>query len=102
MDREYIKWYSPALQKDMELLVFGHAGTAIIFFPARMGRFYDYENWGVIESLRPKIEKGYIQLYWVESVDCQSFYNYQCHPAKKVHRHPQYEQYIIMKWCHLS
>ena len=79
----------------MELLVFGHGGASVIFFPARLGRFYDYENWKVIESLRPKIEKGYIQVYCVDSIDCQSFYNYGCHPAQKVQRHIQYEQYII-------
>ena len=95
MDREYIKWYSPALQKDMELLVFGYGGAAIVFFPARLGRFYDYENWRVIESLRSKIEHGYIQVFCVDSVDCQSFYNYWNHPAQKVQREVQYEQYII-------
>jgi esterase/lipase superfamily enzyme len=95
MDREYIKWYSPALQKDMELLVFGHSGAAIVFFPARLGRFYDYENWRVIESLRSKIERGYIQVFCVDSVDCQSFYNYWSHPVQKIEREVQYEQYII-------
>jgi esterase/lipase superfamily enzyme len=94
MDREYIKWYSPALQKDMELLVFGYGGAAIVFFPARLGRFYDYENWRVIESLRSKIERGYIQVFCVDSIDCQSFYNYWSHPAQKVQREVQYEQYI--------
>lgn len=94
MDREYIKWYSPALQKDMELLVFGYGGAAIVFFPARLGRFYDYENWRVIESLRSKIEHGYIQVFCVDSVDCQSFYNYWSHPAQKIQREVQYEQYI--------
>jgi len=95
MDREYIRWHSQALQQDMELLIFGHGGATIIFFPARLGRFYDYENWGVIESLRPKIEKGYIQVFCVDSVDCQSFYNYGIHPAQKIARELQYEQYII-------
>ncbi|MBS1520611.1 MAG: esterase family protein [Bacteroidetes bacterium] len=95
MDREYIKWYSPALQKDMELLVFGRGGASIIFFPPRMGRFYDYENWGVMESLRSKIEKGYIQVFCVDSDDCQSFYNYWLHPAQKVQREIQYEKYIV-------
>ena len=32
MNREYHKWFSPRLQRDMELLVFGHAGRAVLFF----------------------------------------------------------------------
>ncbi|MGD8805869.1 MAG: esterase, partial [Chloroflexota bacterium] len=27
MKREYHRWYSPSLGRDMELLIFGHAGA---------------------------------------------------------------------------
>lgn len=95
MNREYHKWYSPSLQRDMELLVFGHAGATVLFFPARMGRFYDYENWRIIESIRNKIEKGYLQVFCVDSIDNESFYCQNCHPERKVARYLQYEQYIL-------
>lgn len=77
------------------MLVFGHAGAAVLFFPARMGRFYEYEEWRVIESLRTKIENGFIQVYCVDSVDRESFYNGLSHPAQRIERHIQYEQYIL-------
>lgn len=51
MKREYHKWYSSNLEKEMELLVFGHSGAKVLFFPPRMGRFFDYENWRVIKAL---------------------------------------------------
>jgi esterase/lipase superfamily enzyme len=95
MKREYVSWYSPALQKDMEMLVFGDTGAPIIFFPPRMGRFYDYENWKVIDVLKDKIEKGYIQVFCVDSYDTQSFYNAQLNPSQKILAHIQYEHYII-------
>ncbi len=95
MEREYVSWYSPALQKDMEILVFGNAGASILFFPPRMGRFYDYENWKVIDVLRDKIEKGYIQVFCVDSYDAQSFYNQHLHPSQRILAHIQYEHYII-------
>ena len=44
MNREYHKWHSPSLGRDMELLVFGHSGLPIVVFPTSMGRFFDYEN----------------------------------------------------------
>ncbi|WP_183559827.1 esterase family protein [Mucilaginibacter sp. SP1R1] len=97
MNREYIQWYSPVLQRNMEMLIFGYSGATVLFFPARMGRFYDYENWRVIESLRDKIEKGYIQVYCVDSCDCESFYSSGFHPAAKITRHIQYEQYILQE-----
>ena len=46
MNREYHKWYSPYLGREMELLVFGHGGTPLVVFPTSMGRFFDYEERG--------------------------------------------------------
>ncbi|MBE9585771.1 esterase family protein [Mucilaginibacter sp. JRF] len=95
MNREYHKWYSTMLQRDMELLVFGHSGRVVLFFPTRMARFYDYENWGIIEVLREQLEKGYLQIYCVDSVDSESFYNQAVEPSKRIIRHMEYERYII-------
>ncbi|WP_139958555.1 esterase family protein [Flavicella sediminum] len=95
MKREYHKWYSPNLERDMELLIFGHSGTKVLFFPPRMGRFYDYENWRVIEALQNKINAGYLQLYCIDSVDLESFYNNYSHPGYRIYRHTQFEKYVI-------
>lgn len=95
MNREYHKWYTDRLNRDMEILVFGHGGKAVLFFPPRMGRFYDYENWGVVDALRPAIEKGELQLFCVDSIDNESFYNSWASPEWRIIRHMQYEQYIL-------
>ncbi|AMR31557.1 esterase [Mucilaginibacter sp. PAMC 26640] len=95
MNREYHKWYSPALQRDMELLVFGHGGRAVLFFPTRMARFYDYEDWGIVDALRQKLEGGELQLYCVDSIDSESFYNHCTHPFCRIQRHLSYERYIL-------
>jgi len=97
MNREYHQAYSPALQRNMELLLFGHAGTPVLFFPARMGRFYDYEDWRVIDALKGKIEEGNLQVCCVDSVDTESFYCDSRPPAGKMARHLQYEQYILQE-----
>ena len=51
MLRAYHRWHSPALQRDMELLVFGHAGMRVLVFPTSMGRFYDWEDRGLVAAL---------------------------------------------------
>ncbi len=95
MKREYHQWHSPNLNRNMKLLVFGHSGSRVIFFPPRMARFYDYENWGIIKSLEEKIENGYIQVYCVDSVDTESLYNRNIHPKDRIKRHIEYENYIL-------
>jgi esterase/lipase superfamily enzyme len=95
MTREYHKWFSDRLGREMELLIFGHAGLAVLFFPTRMARFYDYENWGIVHSLQDKLENGELQLFCVDSIDSESFYNLQVHPLVRIARHLQYERYLI-------
>ncbi|HEX8462331.1 MAG TPA: esterase, partial [Segetibacter sp.] len=84
MNREYFKWYSPQLKRDMELLVFGHGGAPVLFFPTRTARFYDYENWKVIDAIAEKIEKGWLQVYCVDSIDLESFYNTAILPSERI------------------
>ena len=58
MNREYHKAYSQELHRDMEALVFGHAGTPLMVFPTSQGRFFEYEDRGMIGALAAKIDSG--------------------------------------------
>jgi esterase/lipase superfamily enzyme len=93
--REYQKWYSPHLQKEMELLVFGDGGKPVLFFPTRTAHFYDYEDWKVIDALAPKIDARELQIICVDSVDKDSFYNKELHPSQRIKRHELFEKYIL-------
>ena len=95
MKREYHKWYSQNLEKEMELLIVGHAGAKVLFFPPRMWRCFYYENWKIIESLKHKILNGDLQVFCVDSVDLESFYNSFKHPGYRIYRHIQYEKYVL-------
>lgn len=50
MKVEYYKEFSHELNRDMEFKVFGHAGVPCLVFPAQDGRFYDFENFGMIDA----------------------------------------------------
>jgi esterase/lipase superfamily enzyme len=79
----------------MELLVFGHAGAKVLVFPTREGRFYDYENWGLVDALRKSIDGGHIRLFCVDGVDSESLYCRAVPPPARVERHRRYERYIL-------
>ena len=95
MKREYHRWFSPALQRDMELLVFGHHGARVLAFPTSRARFYEWEDCGMIGALREHLERGWLQLFCVDSVDGESWYNYAAHPSWRAHRHNQYDHYLF-------
>jgi esterase/lipase superfamily enzyme len=94
MQRDYHQWHSPALDRDMELLLFGHAGARVIAFPTSMGRFFQWEDFGMVEALDHHLEQGWIQLCCVDSVDGESWYNRSAPPAVRARRHVQYDRYV--------
>src|SRR5438445_207253 len=67
--KEYHTHHSQSLSRNMEMLVFGQSGARVIAFPTAMGRFHDWEDHGLIAALRQHLEKGWIQLFCVDSVD---------------------------------
>jgi esterase/lipase superfamily enzyme len=95
MQREYHRWYSQRLNRDMELLVHGHAGAPVLVFPTSQGRFFEYEDRGMVATLGDFLENGWFQLYCVDSVDAESFYNWWTHPVNRILRHLQYEEYLL-------
>lgn len=95
MNREYHYWDSPSLGRRMELLVFGHGGARVLVFPTSQGRFYQYEDFSMVATLSHHIENGWIQLFCVDSVDSESWYNKSVHPSRRALRHVQYDQYIV-------
>jgi esterase/lipase superfamily enzyme len=95
MHREYYRWFSHHLHRDMELLVFGHAGAKVLVFPTRDGRFYEYENLRIVNSLAEKINAGQLQLWCLDNIASETFYCFWRHPADRIRRHVQYEEYIL-------
>ena len=72
MHREYQRWHSPSLNRQMEMLVVGHAGAPVLVFPTSQGRFYEWEDRGMLELLRGQVDSGWFQFYCVDSVDEES------------------------------
>src|SRR6476661_2093521 len=97
MNREYHKWYSPHVEHDMEFLLFGHAGRPILVFPTSMGRFYQYEDFKMIETLAWRLEAGDIQIVCVDSIDSESWYNRNVPVWQRADRHAAYEGYLIQE-----
>lgn len=95
MKREYHKWFSHELGRDMEMLVFGHDGLPAIVFPTSQGRFYEFEDRGMVGAVADKIDAGKLQLYCVDSVDAESWYNRNVPPRWRIARHVQYDKYIV-------
>src|SRR5947209_16427243 len=97
MRRDYVKWHSPSLHREMELLAFGHHGFPVVVFPTSGGRFFEYEERGMVDALAPKIGRGELQVICVDSVDQESWYNRSAHPADRLHRQNAFDAYVTLE-----
>ncbi|MDQ0436417.1 esterase/lipase superfamily enzyme [Kaistia dalseonensis] len=79
----------------MELLIFGHAGAKVLMFPTRDGGFWEYEKLDIVANLGEKVDAGQLQLYCIEGLARETFYNKGRHPADRIRRHAAFEEYIL-------
>ena len=94
MNREHHKWYSPNLGRDMELLVHGTGGVPFMIFPCSNGRFYDFEDRKMFETVRSEIFHGKAIFFSVDGIDWETWHNYVDF-AGGAARHKDYDNYIV-------
>lgn len=102
MHREYHRWHSPSLSRDMDLLIFGHAGARVLVFPTSQGRFYEWEDRGMVGAVADHLNNGWLQLICVDSVDSESWYASWAHPSGRARRHARYDSYLLHEVMPLS
>lgn len=78
----------------MELLIHGHAGLPVLVFPTSCGRFFEFEEFGMVDAVAGKVEAGHLQFFCVDSVDAESWYNRGVGADWRIARHVQYESYV--------
>jgi esterase/lipase superfamily enzyme len=97
MRRDYVKWYSPSLHREMELLAFGDSGFPVVVFPTSGGRFHEYEDRRMVETLQPKIERGELQVICLDSVDQESWYNRGAGAQDRLNRQNAFDAYLALE-----
>lgn len=99
--RTYHKHYSKALHRDMEALVFGHAGAPVLVFPTSRGRFHQWEDFRMLESLGPSLNQGWLQLYCIDGIDNETWYDFDKPQSEILKLHLAYDQYVsqeVLPW----
>ena len=85
MNERYIKWYTPWLSREFEMLVFGNGGgLPLILFPTSGARYYENKDFGLVGSVAGYIDSGKITVYCPDAIDLESLYNKSIHPADRI------------------
>lgn len=94
MQVEYFKWYSYNLDRDMEFKTYGNRGVPFFVFPCSRGRFFDYENFHMVDAIAHYIDRGSIMLVCVDGLDWETWYNFNVSPYERNARYEQYDHYV--------
>jgi esterase/lipase superfamily enzyme len=95
LSEEYHKWYSPVINREFEMLVFGYAGYPLILFPTSKGSYYQNKDQGLIETARWFLENGRVKIYCPDSLDAYSWYNKSIPPAERAWNQSLYDRLIL-------
>ena len=95
MVKEIHNWYSPALNKEMPIAVYGHYGDALLMIPTAAADYLEYERFQLLEELRPLIDAGKIKIFSVNSINTESWMNKQMEGAHKAIRQNQFNEYVF-------
>ena len=94
MHQEHHQWSSEVLGRPVELVWYGNWGRPVLMFPTSHGNLRQNEDFGLIGSLRDKIDGGEIQICCIDTVDEDSWQNDGIPPAEKVRRHDVYDRFL--------
>ena len=90
-----ICWHSKYLRRNMTVKIYGKGGVPFLIFPTQDARSDNFENFGMIDTLRDFIDGGRIKLYCVDTVDQETWSNVYSDKVWRAERQEAYYSYII-------
>lgn len=95
MEIRYNKHYSNYLHKDMEYKVYGTCGKPFLIIPTQGGKFYEFEDRGLLAYYGPYIESGKIQIFCIDSIDYETVANFNWNDYDRIRYHEAWMNYIV-------
>ncbi len=95
MHRHIDSWHSPALDKPMEIVVYGHYGFPLLLFPTAAADYLEYERFHLIDAIRPFIDAGKVKVFSINSINNEAWMNRQVHPGHRAWRQKLYNDYLV-------
>ncbi len=94
METQYFNEYSPALGRNMEVKVWGHAGRPVLYIPCQNGHFYDFENFHMTDVWAPWIEDGRCMVFSIDTIDEETWSDPWGDPGWRIWRYEQWIRFI--------
>ena len=95
MVKEKHSWVSKYLNKEMELVQYGHYGLAFLMFPATSDDCYEFEKSGALDLVEDFLNKGKCSIFALSGTNFESWLNPEKSGKEKIDGQILYYQYVI-------
>ena len=95
MEIRYFKHWSSCLNRDMEFKAYGHGGRPVLFIPCQSGRFFDFENFKMIDHWAPFIESGKCTVFSCDCIDDEAWAAKGADNRWRTENHERWYHYIV-------
>lgn len=90
-----MKHWSGNLNREMEFKVYGHSGKPVMFIPCQGGRFFDFENFKMVDHWARWIEEGRCTVYAVDCIDNEAWAAFGMDNRTRIENHESWYNYIV-------
>ena len=96
MEIQYYKHYSSFLGRDMEFKVYGNGGgRPVMFIPCQGGRFFDFENFHMVDHWARWIEEGKCTVYAIDCIDNEAWAAQGADNRWRIENHERWYNYVV-------
>ena len=95
MEIRYEKHWSNILGRDMEFKVYGHGGKTVMFVPCQGGRFFDFENFKMLDCWAPWIEAGQCRVFSIDCLDEIAWAAKDADNRWRIENHERWFRYVV-------
>ena len=95
MQYEETSWYSPHLNREMRIRIYGFYGKPVIAFPCQDKQSDDFSNNGMIDALASLINEGKIKLFCLDSNDDGTVSSTSSDKGYAGYKLDMYHQYLV-------
>ncbi len=74
---------------------FDHAGRPILYIPCQDGRFFDFEDFHMADTLAPWIDSGKVMVLSIDTLDRETWSDPNGNPYWRIRRYEQWLRYIV-------
>lgn len=94
MQRFLDGWHSPALNRWMEIVTYGHYGFPVLLFPTAAADYLEYERFQLINDIAGWIDGGKLKVFSINSINREAWLDRGRHPGAMAWRQVEYNRYV--------